>query len=73
MQGVSVRRSENASNYDYRLIRDLEEKGIRQYVHKYFEGYGQYYQLLAQEKLIEEIEAIGQKLDGKAKKWNPAF
>lgn len=43
MQGVSARRSENASNYDYRLVRDLEEQGVRQYVHKYFEGYGQYY------------------------------
>ena len=36
VQGISARRSENETNYDYRLIRDREDQGIRRYVHKYF-------------------------------------
>lgn len=47
VQGVSARRSENQSNFDYRLRKQEEEQGLRQYVHKYFEGYGLYYQLKA--------------------------
>lgn len=71
VRGISVRRAENESNYDYRLRREKEDHGLKLYKHKYFEGYSHYYEFVAQEKLHNELKAINAKLKGKAIKWHP--
>jgi len=43
VKGVSVIRSENDCNYDYNLQKNLDSKGMRFYMHKYFTGHMHYY------------------------------
>lgn len=43
IKGVSPRREENDSNYDYVVQKQLDHEGMRFYMHKYFLGHMHYY------------------------------
>ena len=43
IKGVSVHRDENDCNYDYNLLRNMENRGMKFYMHKYFSGHMHYY------------------------------
>jgi hypothetical protein len=52
------------------LLRQAEERGLRRYAHKFFEGHANYYHLKEVEPIIDKINQIGQSLEGKAQKWH---
>jgi len=43
IKGVSINRDENDCNYDYNLLKNLDNQGMRFYMHKYFTGHMHYY------------------------------
>lgn len=43
IKGISPVRSENDCNYDYDLLKNREQDGLRFYMHKYFSGHMHYY------------------------------
>jgi hypothetical protein len=43
IKGVSVNREENDCNYDYNLLKNMDNQGMRFYMHKYFSGHMHYY------------------------------
>jgi hypothetical protein len=55
IKGVSPRRKENDSNFDYSLMKNLDNQGLRFYNHKYFSGHMHYYQHLGYQKQLERI------------------
>ena len=58
IKGVSVRREENDANFDYNLQKDLENEGMRFYMHKYFTGHMHYYQHLKFEEYFNRAQKI---------------
>ena len=46
IKGVSPNRDENDSNFDYELMKNKDNEGMRFYFHKYFTGHMHYYQHL---------------------------
>ena len=58
VKGVSVRRDENDCNYDYNLIKNLEDDGLKFYLHKYFTGHMHYYLHIRYEKHLQRLLEI---------------
>jgi len=44
----------NGINYDYLLVNNHENDGIRFYLHKYFVGFNAYYIALENEEFLEK-------------------
>jgi len=58
VKGVSVRRDENDCNYDYNLLRNLEDRGMKFYMHKYFSGHMHYYLHLRYDRHVQRLLEI---------------
>jgi hypothetical protein len=57
LKGVNIQRALNETNLDYVQTRQLERKGIREYVHKYHLGLQPFYFKKSFEHLMKEIDS----------------
>jgi len=69
VRGVSSDRDSNGPNYDFQVSRTEGDLGIRNYLHKYFSGNTHYYQHLAYEKELEELDRIKENQKKRASKY----
>ena len=60
IKGVSVIRDENDCNYDYNLLKNMDNQGMRFYMHKYFSGHMSYYLHLKYEKHLKRLGEIAE-------------
>lgn len=58
IKGVSPHRHENDSNFDYVLMKNKDNEGMRFYMHKYFTGHMHYYQHLKFQQIHERLLKI---------------
>lgn len=58
IKGVSVNRNENDCNYDYNLLKNMDNKGMRFYMHKYFSGHMHYYLMLKYQDHLKRLAEI---------------
>jgi hypothetical protein len=59
IKGVSVNRDENDCNFDYNLLKNMDNQGMRFYMHKYFSGHMHYYLYNKYESHIKRLHEIG--------------
>lgn len=62
VKGVSVHRDENDCNYDYNLQKNLDNQGMRFYMHKYFTGHMHYYLHLKYQQQLERLAELRETL-----------
>lgn len=67
IKGVSVHRSENDCNYDYNLLKNMDNKGMRFYMHKYFSGHMHYYLMLKYQQHVRRLNEIAELSEKKPK------
>jgi hypothetical protein len=59
IKGVSVNRDENDCNFDYNLLKNMDNQGMRFYMHKYFSGHMHYYLFNKYETQVKRLHEIG--------------
>ena len=55
-----MNREENDCNYDYNLLKNMDNQGMRFYMHKYFSGHMHYYLMQKYEAHVKRLSEIAE-------------
>lgn len=72
IKGVSVNRDENDCNYDYNLLKNMDNQGMRFYMHKYFSGHMHYYLMQKYQDHVKRLEEIATADESRYAETKPA-